>query len=101
MEEVRSPDAAWAELDADAGPDRACGLGDRVFPAALTCPAHHQEISVPGREPDARAAAARSQQQGAGSSDRHDRDHRVVGGAAPDRVAVPGDAVAAVAIEAQ
>jgi transposase len=50
---------------------------------------------------DRRAAAARPQRQRARRADRNDRDHGVLSGAATDRVAVPGDAVAAVAVVAQ
>ena len=46
------------------------------------------------------AAAAGAQQQWARGAERDDRDHRVDAGAAADGVAVPGDAVAAVAVEA-
>ena len=47
------------------------------------------------------AAAARAQQQRAGRAERDDRDHGVLGAAAPDRVAVPRDAVPAVPVQAQ
>ena len=49
---------------------------------------------------DRLAAAARPQRQPPRVAERHDRDHRVLRSAAADRVAVPGDAVAAVAVVA-
>ena len=50
---------------------------------------------------DHRAAAARPQRQRARRTDRNDRNYGVLNGAATDRVAVPGNAVAAVAVITQ
>src|SRR6476620_1480751 len=99
---ARSAHAAGPELDADARPDRPGGLGDRVLPGALARAAHDDEVAVAEHVPHGLpAATARAQQQGPRRADRDDRDHGVLGAAAADRVAVPGDAVAAVAVEAQ
>src|SRR6266536_225536 len=96
-----SPDVAVAELDADAGTDRPGGLGDGVFPGALAAAAHHEQIAVTDLVAEHLAAGAPAQQQGAGRTERDDRDHGVIRRAAADRVAVPGHAVAPVAIQAQ
>ena len=93
--------AARPELDADPRPDRPGGLRDRVLPGALAGAAHHDQVAVAELVPDGRAAAAGPQQERPGRAERDDRDHGVLGLAAADGVAVPGDAVAAVAVEAQ
>src|SRR5690606_5648846 len=101
-DQAESPDAPGPELDADAGPRRAGGLGDRVFPGALATAAHDDEVAVAEVVAErAAAAAAGPQQQGAGEADRQDGHHGVLRAAAADGVAVPGHAVAAVAVVAQ
>ncbi len=82
------------------GPTGRAGLGHRVLPRALARAAHDEQVAVPEPERPAGATAARPQQQRAGGAERHDRDEGVLAGAAPDRVAVPGHGVAAVAVEA-
>src|SRR5205823_3225851 len=96
-----SADAPWAELDADARAGRPGGLGYRVLPGALAAAAHDEQVAVTHLVPDGRAAAARTQRQRPRGADGKDRDHGVLGRAAPDGVAVPGDAVPAVAVQAQ
>ena len=70
---------------------------------APTC-AGTSRPSPPGRRGPSRTqttpAAPRTQRQPARVAERDDRDHRVLVRAAADRVAVPGDAVAAVAVVA-
>jgi transposase len=73
----------------------------RMLPRALAGAAHDEQVAVCHFVADRRAAAARPQRQRARRADRNDRDHGVLSGAATDRVAVPGDAVAAVAVVAQ
>src|SRR6185437_14526464 len=91
-----------AELDADPRPHRPRGLGYGVLPGALAGTAHDHEVAVAELVPQGLPATpARTQQQRAWGAEGEDRDHRVLGAAAPDGVAVPGDAVAAVAVEAQ
>ena len=74
------------------------GIG--VLPGALAGAAHHDQVAVAHLDRDRLAAAARAQGQPARVADRDDRDHGVLGPAAADGVAVPGDAVAAVAVVA-
>lgn len=94
--------AAGAELDADAGPDGACRLGDGVLHGALAGAAHHDEVAVAeGEAQQGGAAVAGAQDEVAGVADGEDRDEGVLGGGAAVAVAVPGDAVAAVAVEAE
>src|ERR1700722_12777625 len=97
----RSADAAGPELDADARARRARGLGHGVLPGALATAAHHEQVPVPEDVALGFPATARAQQQRPGLTERQDRDHRVLGGAAPDGVTMPGDAVPAVPVEAQ
>src|ERR1022692_910810 len=96
-----SADSARPELDADTRSGRAGGLGYGVLPGALATAAHHQEIAMAEVMAQRRAAAARAEQQRARRADRDDRDHGVRGLAASDGVAVPGDAVLAVPVQAQ
>src|SRR4029450_5796491 len=87
---------------ADPGADVAGGLGDRVLPGALARAAHHDQVAVAERVPHDRAVAAPGPQpQGPWGADRHDGAHGVLRRAAADRVAVPGNAVAPVAVVAQ
>ncbi len=53
------------------------------------------------RQPQRRAATARAQREHPRGAQAHDGHHGVLGAAAADGVAVPGDAVVAVAVEAQ
>ena len=92
--------AARSVLHRDSRPDRPCRLGHRVFPRALARAAHHQQVSVAEGEADTPATDAAGAAAG-GLAQRDDRDHRVLGPAAADGVAVPGDAVATVAVEAE
>src|SRR6266852_3636515 len=96
-----SANSAWPELDADPRSGRPGGLRYGVLPGALAATAHHEKITVPKIMAECRAAAARPQEQRTGRADGDDRDHGVRPGAAPDRVAVPCDAVPAVPVEAQ
>src|SRR3954451_11257406 len=102
-----STDSTGAELDADARADAAGSLGDGVFPRALAGAAHDDEVAVAQGIADGRGdrsagrARARAQGEDTRLADREDGDHRVFGVAAADAVAVPGDAVATVAVEAQ
>src|SRR3954453_4721502 len=96
-----SGDATGAELDADARAHGLGRLGDAVLPGALAGPAHHHQVPVTQREPEApRAPARRAEHERPRRAERDDRDHRVRGAAPADPVAVPGDAVATVPVEA-
>src|SRR4051794_38301527 len=97
----RSTDSAGPELDADSRSGRACGLGNGVQPTALAATAHHQEVAVADLEPQDGTALGRFELESAGSAHREDRDHGVLGAPAPDGVAVPRHAVAAVAVETE
>jgi hypothetical protein len=77
------------------GSDRPVRFRHRMLPRALAAAAHDEQVAVPHFVADPRVAAARPQRQRARRADRNDRDHGVLNGAATDRVAVPGDAVAA------
>jgi hypothetical protein len=59
----RSGDAGGAELHADPRADRLGGLGDAVLPGALAGPTHHDEVTVPERELQARPATGRPEHQ--------------------------------------
>src|SRR4051812_40076410 len=63
---------ARAELDTDPRPDRLARLGNRVVPGALAGAAHHDQVTVPQREPvrPAPPAADRAQRQCAGRANR-------------------------------
>src|SRR4029453_12695796 len=94
-----SADSLRPELHADPGPHALRGLGDGVLPRTLAGAAHDEQIAVAEREPPALPTAAWAQVQVARRAERDDRDHRVGVRAAPDRVTVPGDAVAAVPVQ--
>src|ERR1700722_12186507 len=116
---ARSADAAWTELDADPWAGRAGRLGHGVLPGALAAAAHDDEVPVPEVVPDGADTSADAvittlpgtgalpgagpwaQQQRPRLAERDDRDHGVLGRAAPDGVAVPCDAVPLVPVEAQ
>src|SRR4051794_20271023 len=96
-----SGDPTWAELDADARAHGLGRLGDAVLPGALAGPTHHHQVPVTQREPEApRAPARRAEHERPRGAERDDRDQRVRGAAPADPVAVPGDAVATVPVEA-
>src|SRR3569623_688111 len=96
------PDAARPVLNADPRADRSCRLRHRVLPRPLTAAAHDEQVAVAELEAQRRSATARrAQQQRTRCADRHARPHGVLSARATDAVAVPGDAVATVAVEAQ
>ena len=72
-----------------------------MLPRALAAAAHHEQVAVAKVAAEPRAAAALAEQQGARRAQGDDRDHGVLRPPAPDRVAMPGNAVAAVAVQAQ
>src|SRR5207244_5267759 len=93
----RSGAVAERDADARAGPG---DLRHRVLPGALTAAAGDEQVASPEVERPARSPRARTKQEAAGRTDRHDGHERffdVVG----DAVAVPGDAVAPVAVEVE
>ncbi len=91
-----------AELDADPGPHRPRRLRDRVLPGALAASAHDDQVAVAERSAyGGGARPAGAQRQMTGGAEREDRDHGVLGGAPAAGVAVPGDPVAAVPVEAE
>ncbi len=92
---------ARTELHADPWTDRPGGLGHGVVPGALARAAHDEQVARTEREAQRRSASARPQQQVPGSAERHNGHQGVPVAAAADPVAVPGDAVAAVAVVAQ
>src|SRR3954454_8156654 len=98
-----SAHSAGAELNADPGPHRAGRLRDGVLPRALAGAAHHQQVPVPDGETEGlrpAGAVPGPEHQPTRLPERDDPDHCVLEAAAPDRVAVPGDAVPAVAVVA-
>src|SRR6476646_4161820 len=90
---------AGPELDADPRPHGLRRLRDAVLPRALAGAAHDDQVAVPERKPDAGSAADGAEQQRPRGTEGHDRDHRVGRPSAADPVAVPGHAVASVAVE--
>src|ERR1700722_11196676 len=99
----RSAYAARAELDADPRAGRAGRLGHGVLPGALAAAAHDDEVTVPEVVPEGASTLVGpgSQQERPRLAERDYSDHRVLPRAAPDGVAVPGDAVPFVPVEAQ
>jgi len=102
------PDAARAELDADPRPRGTRRLGHGVLPGPLAAAAHDEQVTMPEVvsqraviAPAVTGAGARAEQQRARRPQGQDGDHRVLGAAAPDGVAVPGDAVPAVPVQTQ
>ena len=98
--------AGGPELDAYSRPDRSCGFGNGVLPSSLAAAAHDEQVTMTQFEAQRlRTLADRlstwTQLQRARLSDREDRHHCVLGAAPADRVAVPGNAVAPVAVVAQ
>src|SRR6266496_6491461 len=89
------PDRAEHEGDSRAG---ACALGDRVLVRTLARAAHDDEVALADGECVRRAAAGRADEEAAGGAERDGSDDGF-GELARDIVAVPGDAVAAVAVE--
>jgi hypothetical protein len=93
--------SAWSvglpEHHADARAGRSA-LGDRVLPGALAGSAQDQQVAVAGRQAHRPAAAGGAQEEAPGAAQRHQRDDGLPPGPT-DPVAVPGDAVAAVAVE--
>src|SRR6478752_8842480 len=75
-------------------------LGYGVLPRALARAAHDQQVAVAHLDRDRRPTDPRSQREPARVAEGDDRDHRVLGLAAADGVAVPGDAVATIAVVA-
>src|SRR5262252_1502719 len=99
---TRLTDTVRPELDADPRPGRPGRLRDGVLPGALTAAAHHQQVSMADVVAQRRSAAARrTQQQRARCAERHDGDHGVLAAASANLVAVPGDAVSPVSVQAQ
>ncbi len=96
-----SADPARPELHADpraGGPRR---LRHRVLPGALAAATHHQQVTVADVVAQCRAAAPGPKQQGPWRAQGQDGHHGVLFVAPADPVAVPGDAVPAVPVEAQ
>src|SRR5919107_4473357 len=89
-----------SELDADPGAHRFGGLRDAVLPRPLARATHDDQVAVPQGEPQTLPAADRAEQQRPRRPERHDGDHGVGAPSAAESVTVPGDAVAAVAVEA-
>src|SRR5690606_40532397 len=73
-------------------------LGHAVLPGALAGAAEDEQVAGPGHVPQRAAAALGPQQEAPRAAEGHQRHDRLVG-APPDAVAVPGHAVAAVAVE--
>src|SRR3954447_7549976 len=81
------------------GSDPLHRLGHRVLPLALTAAAHDDEAAVTGLEPVGRGRrATAAEEEPAPCAERHRGDERA-GHDEPVPVAVPGDAVGAVAVE--
>src|SRR5690606_24029256 len=87
------------EREADARPG-ARDLGNAVLPRALRRAAGDQQVAALESERRGRAPAARPQQQAARGAERQQRDDRRFDLAA-NAIAVPGDAVPAVAVEVE
>src|SRR5262249_6179702 len=97
---VRSADAGRAELHADARAARPGCLRYGVLPGALAGAAHDEQVTVAKQITQRGAAASdRAHRQRARIAERDDRDDRLAHLPA-QRVTVPGDAVAAVAVQA-
>jgi hypothetical protein len=94
-------DATWPELDADSWADRPCCLRHRMLPGPLARTAHHQQVAMTDLVLDGDAAPARPEQEVAGGAQRDDGDDGVGRLPPADGVAVPGDRVAPIAIQAQ
>src|SRR6478609_1982007 len=92
---------AWAELHADPRADRPGGLRHGVLPGPLTTAAHDDQVARPELLADGHPATSRPEQQRPGGAQGDDRHHGVLTLAPTDGVAVPGDRVAAVSVEAQ
>ena len=73
-------------------------LRDGVLPGALARPAHHEQVAGPGPEQQRRAAAGGAEPEGPGGAEGDQRDDGL-GQLPRHAVAVPGDAVRAVAVE--
>src|SRR3954454_7835641 len=99
LAEVVAP--GWAELDADPCAEAAGRLWDRVQPGALAASSHHEEIAVTDLQAQSRTSGLRPQCERSDGAQREDRDHRVLRALTRDAVSVPGDAVVAVAVQAE
>src|SRR6185312_9186523 len=108
---LRSPEVtAGAASRADGRPDgpihdgdarsRVSHLGDRVSPGPLAGAAHDGEVAPPEHERPRAAAVARAEQEAPRLAERH-RGHHRFRKVARGRVAVPGDAVAPIAVVAE
>ncbi len=95
----RSEDPARPELHRDPR-SGVSHLRYGVLPGALTRTAHHQQVAVTQLEDERLATPTWPEHQTPRVAERRDRDHGVLHAAAPDRVAVPRDAVTAVAVVA-
>src|SRR3954447_2582772 len=96
----RSGDSGRPVLHADPRTHGLRRLGDAVFPRALARAAHHDQVAVPQGETQALSATDGAEQERTRGAERHDGDHGVRRPPASDAVAVPGDAVATVAVQA-
>jgi ribosomal-protein-alanine N-acetyltransferase len=96
-----SADPLHPELDADAQPHCPRRCRDGAVEGALAGSAHHEQAASTELEPEAGPASGRPQEQAPASAERDDGDDGVRRGAAPEAVAVPGNAVSPVSVAAE